>query len=329
MNNIVIGQYIHGDSWIYKLDPRIKISLLVIIMVATFLLKNVYLMSGMFVVMITMFLTTGVPFLKMIRGLKPLLFLLTFTFLIQVFTLKTGTLIYQTPMYLGPLSIFAIVVLTTLYTIFKKRFKFRILLFFLWIFLIFFVQKILPSSLINLTDHVYQFEMYADGVLQTSFLVLRILIIIILSSLLTFTTMPTDITNGLESLLKPLKVIKFPSGELATMLSLTLRFIPSLLEETNKIMKAQASRGVEFSESKLKKKLTQIISLLIPIFVISFKRAEDLANAMEVRGYIVGGTRTKVDIMKLKSLDFIALFIGLSLLSIAILFRVGVINVPL
>ncbi len=327
MNNIVIGQYIHGKSWIYKIDPRIKISLMLIIMIATFLLKNVYLMSGMFVIMITMFLTTGVPFLKMIRGLKPLLFLLTFTFVIQIFTLKTGTLLYETTMYLGPLSIFAMLVITILYTLFKKRFKYRVILFFLWVFLMFYVQKILPSSYLNLKDFNYQFAMYSDGVFQTTFLILRILIIIILSSLLTFTTMPTDITNGLESLLRPLKVVKFPVGELATMLSLTLRFIPSLLEETNKIMKAQASRGVEFSESKLRKKLTQIISLLIPIFVISFKRAEDLANAMEVRGYIVGGTRTKVDVMKIKYFDFIALFISLSILTIAILFRVGVLNV--
>ena len=327
MNNIVIGQYIHGDSWIYKLDPRIKISLMVLIMIATFMLKNVYLMTGMFVIMITMFLTTGVPFLKMIRGLKPLLFLLTFTFLIQIFTLRTGTLIYETTMYIGPLSILAIVVLTILYMVIKKRFKYRIILFFLWVFLIFYLQKILPSSLINLKDFSYQFLMYSGGVFQTTFLILRILIIIILSSLLTFTTMPTDITNGIESLLKPLKVVKFPVGELATMLSLTLRFIPSLLEETNKIMKAQASRGVEFSESNLKKKLTQIISLLIPIFVISFKRAEDLANAMEVRGYVVGGIRTKIDVMKLKYFDYIALFIGLGLLTTSFLFRFGVLNV--
>ncbi len=327
MNNIVIGQYIHGDSWIYKLDPRIKIALMVLIMIATFMLKNVYLMTGMFVIMITMFLTTGVPFLKMIRGLKPLLFLLTFTFLIQIFTLRTGTLIYETTMYIGPLSILAIVVLTILYMVIKKRFKYRIILFFLWVFLIFYLQKILPSSLINLKDFSYQFLMYSGGVFQTTFLILRILIIIILSSLLTFTTMPTDITNGIESLLKPLKVVKFPVGELATMLSLTLRFIPSLLEETNKIMKAQASRGVEFSESNLKKKLTQIISLLIPIFVISFKRAEDLANAMEVRGYVVGGIRTKIDVMKLKYFDYIALFIGLGLLTTSFLFRFGVLNV--
>ncbi|MFA6683150.1 MAG: energy-coupling factor transporter transmembrane protein EcfT [Acholeplasmataceae bacterium] len=329
MNNIVIGQYIPGDSWIYKLDPRIKMALLIIIMVATFLVKNPFLMMGLFLIMISVFLSSKVPFLKMIRGLKPLLFLLTFTFFIQIFSLKTGNLLFETTMYLGPLSIFSIVVVTVLYFLFKKQFKLKLVLFFLWVFLIFFLQAILPSSLIKLKDFSYQFQIYDSGLYQTSFLILRILIIIILSSLLTFTTMPTDITNGLESLLKPLKIIKFPVGELATMLSLTLRFIPSLLEETNKIIKAQASRGAEFSEASFKKKLVQIISLLIPIFVISFKRAEDLANAMEVRGYIVGGERTKIDVMKIHYYDYLALSFGIVLLATSILFRVGVFNVPL
>lgn len=329
MNNIVIGQYIPGDSWIYKLDPRIKMALLIIIMVATFLVKNPFLMMGLFLIMISVFLSSKVPFLKMIRGLKPLLFLLTFTFFIQIFSLKTGNLLFETTMYLGPLSIFSIVVVTVLYFLFKKQFKLKLVLFFLWVFLIFFLQAILPSSLIKLKDFSYQFQIYDSGLYQTSFLILRILIIIILSSLLTFTTMPTDITNGLESLLRPLKLIKFPVGELATMLSLTLRFIPTLLEETQKIMKAQASRGVEFSESRFKDKVTQIISLLIPIFVIALKRAEDLANAMEVRGYIIGGKRTKIDTLKFRVSDFVVLFVSLGLLTTAILLKVGVIQIAL
>ena len=165
--------------------------------------------------------------------------------------------------------------------------------------------------------------------LTTGFLILRIIIIIILSSLLTFTTIPTDITNGIESLLKPLKIIRFPVGELAMMLSLTLRFIPTLLDEANKIMKAQASRGVEFSESKFREKIVQIVSLLIPLFVVSFKRAEDLANAMDVRGYIVGGKRTKIDVMKMRISDYIAIGVVTSVLTLAILLRVGVIALAL
>ena len=237
--------------------------------------------------------------------MKPLIFLLTFTFFIQMFSITEGKTLLQETMYIGPLSIMAILILLIAYFIVKKYVKFRILLFLLVVFLAFFLQAVLPSSLINFQDFTYEFIIRDKALEYTGFLLLRIMIVVMLSSLLTFTTMPTDITNGLESLLRPLKLIKFPVGELATMLSLTLRFIPTLLEETQKIMKAQASRGVEFSESRFKDKVTQIISLLIPIFVIALKRAEDLANAMEVRGYIIGGKRTKIDTLKFRVSDFV------------------------
>ncbi len=329
MNNIVIGQYIPGSSWIYKLDPRIKIIALVILLVTTFLLSNLFLMSIMFALIIIMILTTRVPFIKMIRGMKPLIFLLTFTFFIQMFSITEGKTLLKETMYIGPLSIMAILILSIIYIVVKKYVKFRILLFFLFVFLIFFIQAVLPSSLINFQDFTYEFVIRDKALEYTGFLLLRIMIVVMLSSLLTFTTMPTDITNGLESLLKPLKVIKFPVGEVATMLSLTLRFIPTLLEETGKIMKAQASRGVEFSESRFKDKITQIISLLIPIFVIALKRAEDLANAMEARGYIIGGKRTKIDILKFKFSDFIVLLISIGLLTTSILLKIGVIHIAL
>ena len=329
MNNIVIGQYIPGSSWIYKVDPRIKIGALVILLVTTFMLSNLFLMSIMFLLIIVMIFTTRVPFVKMIRGMKPLIFLLTFTFFIQMFSITDGKTLLQETMYIGPLSIMAILILLIAYFIVKKYVKFRILLFLLVVFLAFFLQAVLPSSLINFQDFTYEFIIRDKALEYTGFLLLRIMIVVMLSSLLTFTTMPTDITNGLESLLRPLKLIKFPVGELATMLSLTLRFIPTLLEETQKIMKAQASRGVEFSESRFKDKVTQIISLLIPIFVIALKRAEDLANAMEVRGYIIGGKRTKFDTLKFRVSDFVVLFVSLGLLTTAILLKVGVIQIAL
>ena len=138
--------------------------------------------------------------------------------------------------------------------------------------------------------------------------------------------MTTDLNNGLESVMRPLKIVKFPVAEIAMMLSLTLRFIPTLLEETTKIMKAQASRGVEFSESKLSKKIGQIISLLIPIFIISFKRAEDLANAMEARGYVIGDKRTKIDVMSIAWLDVVSLFILSGLIAVVVLMKTGVLH---
>ncbi len=328
MNNIVIGQYIPGKSWIYKLDPRIKILSLVILMVATFLLNSFILMSIMFLLMLIMFLSTRVPFLKMVRGLKPLIFLLTFTFLIQIIGAKPedgSIVLLDQKMYLSLASITGLVILTVLYFWLKKYIRLRTLFFFLYVFLIFFIQALLPY--VNL--YSYDLVIYNHALTKTGFLVLRIVIIVILSSLLTFTTMPTDITNGIESLLKPLKVIKFPVGELAMMLSLTLRFVPTLLEEANKIIKAQASRGVEFSESKFKEKITQIVSLLIPLFVISFKRAEDMANAMDARGYIVGGERTKIDVMKMKFSDYFSFVVVVGILTLSILVRIGVLEVAL
>lgn len=328
MNNIVIGQYIPGNSWIYKMDPRIKIVSLIILMVATFLLNSFYLMLVMFMLMLVMFLSTRVPFMKMIRGLKPLMFLLTFTFVIQIVggtSSQSAVMLFETKMFLSLSSIGAIIVLTMFYFWVKKYIKFRVILFFGFVFSIFFLQAVLPYG----PSYSYNLEIYDEALLQTGFLILRIIIIIILSSLLTFTTMPTDITNGIESLLRPLKVVRFPVSELAMMLSLTLRFIPTLLDETNKIIKAQASRGVELSESKFKEKITQIVSLLIPLFVVSFKRAEDMANAMDVRGYIVGANRTKIDVMKMGFADYFTIFIVLGILTITILLRAGVLNVPI
>ena len=139
-----------------------------------------------------------------------------------------------------------------------------------------------------------------------------------ITSLLPLSTMSTDINNGLEAVLAPLKIIKVPVGVFAMLISLTLRFIPTLLEESKKIMNAQASRGVDFQEGSLKDKVNQIISLLIPMFVISFKRAEDLSNAMEARGYIIGAKRTKLDELKLRWRDYLSYTISFILLGLVI-----------
>lgn len=322
MNNITIGQYVPGDSWIYRMDPRVKIIALVLSLVVTFTIASFNAMIALLVLTVIMILTTGIPFLKMIKGMKALLFLLTFTFVIQVFYVQSGKELFTSAMYISFSSLAAMVLLIVVYNFLKKRIKFKSTLFLLLVFALFAVQSFLPFG--KLVE--YEFSVYEGGLYKTGFLLFRIMIVVMLSSLLTFSTMPTDLNNGLESVLKPLKVIRFPVSELSMMLSITLRFIPTLLDETNKIMKAQASRGVEFSESKLKEKISQIISLLIPIFVISFKRAEDLANAMEARGYIIGAKRTKIDVMKIGLVDFVSLFILVGLLTVNILMATGTIN---
>ena len=128
-------------------------------------------------------------------------------------------------------------------------------------------------------------HIYESGIVHGSFLVLRVFVIILASTTLTLTTKPTDLTNAIEWILKPLEKIKIKTSIFAMMISIALRFIPTLFNETNKILKAQASRGVDFNEGKFREQIKQIVSLLVPMFVISIKRAEDLADAMEARGY--------------------------------------------
>ena len=137
------------------------------------------------------------------------------------------------------------------------------------------------------------FKIYEEGVRQGIYISLRFLLLVLMTSLLTLTTTPIEITDGIEYMLAPLKKVKFPVHELALMMSIALRFIPTLMQETDKIMKAQTARGVEFSSGPVKERLKAIVPLLIPLFISSFKRAEELAVAMEARGYRGGEGRTK------------------------------------
>jgi energy-coupling factor transport system permease protein len=136
-------------------------------------------------------------------------------------------------------------------------------------------------------------KIYEEGIRQGIFISLRFFLLVLLTSLLTLTTTPIEITDGIEYLLAPLKKVKFPVHELALMMSIALRFIPTLMQETDKIMKAQTARGVEFSSGPIKERIKAIVPLLIPLFISSFKRAEELAVAMEARGYRGGEGRTK------------------------------------
>lgn len=323
MNNITLGQYIPGNSWLHRLDPRMKLIILTIMLVATFIIpvsaKAVPLgtMIFIFVGILVLIYSADIPLRKVFNGLRPIVFLLVFTFFIQLFYVKTGTLIETFRMHLSLTSILSIMLFVYLYNITKKYIKTRILYFFFAVFVIFFLQWLLPYVAI----YSYDLPIYSDGLLRAGFIFLRITNIIMMTSLLTFTTMTTDLNFGIESLLRPLKVIKVPIDVIAMMLSLTLRYIPTLLGETEKIMKAQASRGVDFKEARFKDKVIQIISLLIPVFVISFKRAEDLGNAMEVRGYVIGQKRTRIDEYQIGFNDVMALIVSIGLFALILYFR--------
>ena len=153
------------------------------------------------------------------------------------------------------------------------------------------------------------FHISREGIILAATMALRLIFLVAGTSLLTYTTSPIVLTDGIEALLKPLEKIKFPAHELAMMMTIALRFIPTIIEETDKIMKAQSARGADFDTGGLIKKAKAMIPLLIPLFISSFRRADELALAMECRGYHGGEGRTKLKELRFKKLDLTAFLV--------------------
>ncbi len=316
MNNITIGQYVPGNSWIYKMDPRLKVILTILFIVMIFLISSLKFMGIAFGVFLFLFISTRVSIIRLVRGLKPLLFLLIFTFILQLIYNREGKLIYTFSMQIGLFQLFIMLGILIFYFLTKKYVRLNIIYTLLMLISIFLVLWLSRFDLCMWKN--FTFEVYESGLSNASFVFLRIIMMIGFTTLLTISTMSTDINNGLEWLLAPLKLIKIPVSIFSMTISLTLRFIPTLYEESRKIMNAQASRGVDFSEARLHNKITQIISLLIPMFVISFRRAEDLSNAMEARGYVIGAKRTKLDELRFRFLDYFCFIVSLGFLGLVI-----------
>ena len=318
MDNITFGQYVPGNSWIYKLDPRVKILLSIILIVILFLLPNLTTMLIGLGVFLLIFLSTRISLWKVLKGLKGVLFLLVFTVLLQlIYTAdESYKLLYTFHMQIGLYQTLIITGIVLFYIFTKKFIPIKLIYLLIaatGVFLVLWLPKFDSFTWTN-----WDFLVYQQGVEKAGFIIIRLFIMIGITSLLTLSTMTTDINNGLEGILSPLKLLHINVGVFSMLISLTLRFIPTLIEESRKIMKAQASRGVDFEEGKLKDKVKQIISLLIPMFVISFKRADELSNAMEARGYVIGDPRTKLDELKLKWRDYLCMVITLGLLALVI-----------
>lgn len=259
MNNIALGQYIPLDSKIHKIDPRIKIIMMIILMFAVFVVPNFYGYGFMFAVLVFGIFLSKLSITFIIKAMKPVLFMTSILFILNIFLIKTGDLL---------LDFFFITI-------------------------------------------------YSEAIFQTLFIVFRLMLMIIITTLLTATTAPLDLTLGIEDLLKPLKRFKVPAHEIAMMISIALRFIPTLIEDTQRIMNAQASRGVDLQEGKLKEKIIGIISMIVPLFISSYHRAEDLADAMEARGYFPGKERTRYKQLQVRFSDWL-------MLAFSILILVGV-----
>jgi len=308
-DKIIFGQYVNVDSWIHRLDPRCKITVLFLMMVGIFLINNLYVLLGTFIFITVIAMTSKIPFKKFLDSFKMIAMLLIFTTAFQIIFNTNGNIIningveLTKQFNLTVLSLSIDIILLVLYFLSKKIIKkCRVLLFILILILGLYVQTINDQTY-NIVS--YTISLHEEAVISALKVLLRILTLISLSALLTLSTKPTDLNSGIEGIFSPLKFIKSQISIFAMMISIALRSIPTLINESQRILKAQASRGVDFNEGKLKEKVNQIVSLLVPMFVISYKKAEDLAYAMEARGYIPGNERTKLEVLKYKASDYI------------------------
>lgn len=207
----------------------------------------------------------------------------------------------------GVLALFTLLLLLTAKVKLKTVFKSLKAMWFMIVVILIFNVILIKTGDVLFT--IGTFPVYVNALLQTATIAVRLTLMISITTILTATTRPLDLTYGLEFYMTPLKVFHFPAHEIAMTISVALRFIPTLLEETEKIMKAQASRGVDLNGGSFKSRISGVIALIIPLFVSSFERSEELANAMEARGYNPSGKRTRYRVLKFSRLDVIGFII--------------------
>lgn len=321
MNNIIIGQYVPGNSFLYKMDPRSKLISLMIFMISVFVISSIQALGIMLGILIVVLAIGGIQIGRVIKGLKPILFLLMFTFIFQILFNQGGRELVNETLIFTQYNVLLFVGLIVLWRIIRKYVKFR---FFLLI--AFLVSSVLLFIYVTpgpqLGSASYNLVIHEQGLQGAFFIMIRLIVIVTLSTILTLTTKPTDLNLGLEKVLKPLKIIGVNTEIMAMIISIALRYIPTLLDEANKIMLAQASRGVDFSEGKFKDKVMQIISLLVPMFIISFKRSDELADAMEARNFVPGSPRTRIHVLRWKFIDTVLISTSLLTLVFVIVLRV-------
>ena len=248
LKEITIGQYLPGESFIHKLDPRTKILISLLFIVCLFVVDKFIGYTAIVAFLIAIIAIAKIPPRFIFNGLKPIFLLVLLTALLNMFMIRgtEDTLLYK----IGFLSI------------------------------------------------------YVEGLKTAAFMAIRLILLIAGTSILTLTTSPIELTDGIEKLLRPIG--KEIAHELAMMMTIALRFIPTLIDETDKIMKAQKARGADFESGGIVQKAKSLIPLLVPLFISSFRRADELAMAMEARCYRGGAGRTRMKVLKFSSRDFIA-----------------------
>lgn len=260
LKNITLGQYFPGNTFVHRLDPRTKLLIIVVYIVALFLVDKITAYFPVIIFLAISVMVSKIKLKSLVSGMKPLFVIIVITAIINLF-FTSGE----------PIVKFGVVTITK------------------------------------------------EGVRAAVFMLLRISLLIMGTFMLTYTTAPMQLTDGLESLLGPLKKIKIPVHELAMMMSIALRFIPTLIEETDKIMNAQKARGADFETGGLVQKAKAMLPLLIPLFISAFRRADELATAMESRCYSGGEGRTKMKQLCYGAIDVTAGAAAIVLLAMVIL----------
>ncbi len=250
IRDITIGQYYSGESIMHRLDPRVKIMGTLLFILGLFFIKTFYGFVGFAIFVAIIVKVSKVPISFILKGLKPVFIIISFTFILNMFMIQ-GEILVE-----------------------------------FWV--------------LTITK---------EGLTMAVFMAIRLVLLIICSSLLTLTTKPITLTDGIESLLSPYKRLGLPAHELAMMMSIALRFIPTLLEETDKIMKAQMARGADFETGNIFKRAKNLVPILIPLFISAFRIAQDMAMAMESRCYRGGENRTRMNGLKFEKKDVIAIFV--------------------
>ncbi|MGM9522190.1 MAG: energy-coupling factor transporter transmembrane component T family protein [Oscillospiraceae bacterium] len=248
LKDITLGQYFPGNTVIHRMDPRTKILLVLVYIIALFVAESWISYGVMLVVLASVISIAKISLKTLFKGVKPLLFVIILTAVLNIFY-SQGEILVQ-----------------------------------FWIF-----------------------KITKEGCINAVFMALRIVMLIMGTFMLTYTTSPIMLTYGIELLLGPLKKIKVPVHELAMMMSMALRLIPTLVEETDKIMSAQKARGAEFDTGNLIQKAKALLPILVPLFISAFRRADELAIAMESRCYHGDDGRTRLNVLKMSSRDVISL----------------------
>ncbi|NLK17821.1 MAG: energy-coupling factor transporter transmembrane protein EcfT [Clostridiales bacterium] len=264
LRDVAFGQYYPVDSYVHRLDPRVKLILVVLFIAAIFLSSSWAALGACALLLLFGVAFSRVAVSKVLKSIKPILFLIIFSAVLNLLFYREGT-------------------------------------------------PVLSFWIIQITDRAIRF---------TVLMAVRLSMLIMGSSLLTLTTTPVALTDGIESLLKPLKAVRFPVHELALIMSIALRFIPTLMEETDRIINAQKARGADFESGNIVARAKALLPILIPLLISAFRRANELSDAMDSRCYTGSKGRTKMKKLKVTYRDHIALFVSLNIMAFIIIDKV-------